>query len=74
MQPDTSNVMMTAPIQLANLEMTQVIDMLQSKTQLLVTASLLHVKDQEYLSSLREEVKRLQEEIQSRQRSQPQVH
>jgi formiminotetrahydrofolate cyclodeaminase len=74
MQPDTSNATIVAPVHLANLEMTQVVDMLQSKTQLLITASLLHVKDQEYMTNLREEVKRLQDEIQSRQRSQPQVH
>ena len=45
------------------LDKDQLIDLLQHKTKLLVTASVLKVPDHAYIETLKEEVKKLQEAI-----------
>jgi len=48
---------------LSKLDKTQLIDLLQHKTQLLVSASLGHLVDHDYTDNLRREVEQIQSEI-----------
>jgi hypothetical protein len=51
---------------LASLDKFELIDLLQNKTLLLVTATLAKVKDKEYIRSMRKDVEDIQLEIKSR--------
>jgi hypothetical protein len=48
---------------LATLDRTALIGMLQNRTDLLVTASRLNLKDADYLEELKDDVNKLQQEI-----------
>lgn len=62
MQPGKNEL---SPQYLFNLDKDQLIDLLQDKTQLLVTASRLHFPDHAYIKELTRQVKEIQEVVKS---------